>query len=147
MLDIPLPAFHMCALNAPLWTEWAYVASVGISGACPPRGRDCHFSLICVMTRLGGFHLYHRVHDETQDCIGPTAHIITSHEDLDPGLGDLFLYHADVQYHHVGVCSHGEGDSEEFPSRVSFCAYSSAIKRQGVNADSSMRFIHRAPVV
>jgi len=31
MLDIPLPAFHMCAMDAPPWTEWAYVAGVGLS--------------------------------------------------------------------------------------------------------------------
>jgi len=36
MLDIPLPAFHICVLNAPLWTEWAYVAGVGICGESSP---------------------------------------------------------------------------------------------------------------
>jgi len=30
MVDIPLPVFHMCSLDAPLWTEWAYVAGVAI---------------------------------------------------------------------------------------------------------------------
>jgi len=26
----------MCGLDAPLWTEWAYVGSVAICGTCPP---------------------------------------------------------------------------------------------------------------
>ncbi|KAF9785547.1 hypothetical protein BJ322DRAFT_1063781 [Thelephora terrestris] len=30
LLDIPLPAFHVCAMDAPLWTEWAYVTGVAI---------------------------------------------------------------------------------------------------------------------
>jgi len=30
MLDIPLPIFHMCAMDSPLWSEWAYVGGVGI---------------------------------------------------------------------------------------------------------------------
>ena len=32
MLDIPLPAFHICAMNAPLWIEGAYVGGVAICG-------------------------------------------------------------------------------------------------------------------
>jgi hypothetical protein len=34
LLDIPLPAFHVCAMDAPLWTEWAYVTGVAICGVC-----------------------------------------------------------------------------------------------------------------
>ena len=37
ILEIPLPAFHVCSMDAPLWAEWAYVAGVGICGASPRR--------------------------------------------------------------------------------------------------------------
>lgn len=46
MLDIPLPAFHMCAMDAPLWTEWAYVAGVGICGEYQPHRRNPRISLV-----------------------------------------------------------------------------------------------------
>lgn len=45
MLDIPLPIFHMCAMDAPLWTEWVYVGGVGIYGASLPLRRDTYVSL------------------------------------------------------------------------------------------------------
>ena len=127
MLNVPLPAFHMCGLDAPLWAEWAYVGSVAICGACPSICRNRYISLTCLLIRPGGFHLHPCIHNKNQVCPGSTTRVVTPHEDLIPGLVDLLLRHADFQPHRVGVCGHGEGESEEFPSRVSFCIHLSTI--------------------
>ena len=37
LLDIPLPAFHVCAMDAPLWAEGAYVSAVAVCGVCSSR--------------------------------------------------------------------------------------------------------------
>ena len=107
IFDVPLPAFHMCGLDAPLWTEWAYVGSVAICGTCPALGWNRDMPLTCPMTRPGGFHLRPCVHNKNQVCPGSTAHDVASHEDLNPGLVDIFLYRADFQPHRVGICGHG----------------------------------------
>jgi hypothetical protein len=143
IVDIPLPAFHMCALDAPLWTEWAYVAGVCVCGACPPLGRSRHISFTCPIIRPGDFRLHPRVRNKTQNCPGESTHVIAPYEDSDPGLYGLFLCDADVQRRHVGVCDRGEGEPEELPSRVGFCIRLPTI----VDADSLMRFIRRAPTV
>jgi len=129
MLDVPLPAFHMCGLDAPLWTEWAYVGSVAVCGTCPPITENHGISLMCSTARPGGFHLHPCVRNKTQVCPWSTPHVVTPHEDLTPGLVNLFLYHVDFQPHRAGVCGHGEGESEEFPSRVSFCVHLSTIEQ------------------
>lgn len=36
LLDIPLPAFHICAMDAELWAEGAYVGGVAICGVYSP---------------------------------------------------------------------------------------------------------------
>lgn len=41
-LDIPLPAFHVCAMDAPLWAEWAYVSCVAICGVYTPLLKGSH---------------------------------------------------------------------------------------------------------
>ena len=48
------------------------------------------------MIRLGEFRLYHRVHKRTQDHPWARTQTITSCEDLDPRLDDLFLYNDDI---------------------------------------------------
>ena len=147
MLDIPLAVFHMCGLDAPLWAEWAYVASVAICGARQALGWNRSTSLTSLMIRLGGLRLHPCVDNKNQVYPGPTAHVITSHEDLNPGLVDLFLYHADFQPHRVGVCGDGEGEPEELPSCVSFRVRLSTIERWRIDVNSLWLFIHRAPVV
>ena len=51
LLDIPLPAFHICAMDAPLWTEWAYVSGVAICGAYSPLSTGSQ-RLICAPEQL-----------------------------------------------------------------------------------------------
>jgi len=76
-------------------------------------------SHLYLMIRPGNFYLHNRVRITTQEDPGTTTHVITPHENLDPGLNDLLLYNADVQRRHVNVRCHGEGEFEEFPSCVS----------------------------
>lgn len=87
----------MCSLDAPLWTEWVYVAGVAICGACPLlcTGSTLHFAYVPDI-RLGDFRLHHRVYKKTQDFPWPRTHVIAPDEDLDPRLDYLFLHHADV---------------------------------------------------
>lgn len=96
MIDIPLPAFHMCSMTVPLWAEWAYVAGVGICGTHPLLRKNRHATLTHLIVRPGYFRLYRRVHKEIQGCNRARTHVIAPREDLDPGLDDLFLYHVDV---------------------------------------------------
>ena len=119
MVDTPLPVFHMCAMDATLWTEWAYVAGVAVCGASLLLRWDLHISLAYLMIRPGDFRLHCCVHKKTQDLLWAKTRIIASYEDLDPRLDDLFLYNADFQHCHVNLCSYGKGEHEEFPSRVS----------------------------
>jgi len=121
MLDIPLPAFHICVLNAPLWTEWVYVAGVGICGV-PLPFHDGVFTppLTHLTIRLGDVRLHYHVHTRTQGHVRTRTQAIASREDLDPRLDGLFLYNADIQHRHVDVRGYGEGESEELPSGVSF---------------------------
>ena len=98
-----------------------------LRSVAPPLGRD-RLSLTPLMIRSGGFHLHRRVDNKNQNYPGPTTHVITPHEDLDPGLVNLLFRYADIQPHRVGLCGHGEGESEEFPSRVSFRVHHVAVE-------------------
>lgn len=95
------------------WYLWCVHASM----TEPPH-------LTRLMARLGDFCLHHRVHKEAKGWPWAKTHAIAPHEYLGSGLDDLFLYHANVQRRHVGVWGHGESESEEPPSRVSFCVHS-----------------------
>ena len=77
--------------------------------------------------RFCGFCLHRHVHKETQDRSWGRTYAIAPHEDPGSRLDGLFLYHVNVQRRHVDVWGHGQGKSEELPSRVS-CACFSTIK-------------------
>ena len=120
MLDIPLPVFHLCAMNAPLWAEWVYVAGVGICGVSPFLRWSFHIQLTYLMIRLCNLRLHYCVHKRAQGRPWARTQTIASYEDLDPRLDGLFLYNGDIQRCHADVCGYGEGESEELPSGVSF---------------------------
>ena len=96
-------------MDAPLWTEWAYVTGVGICGACPRLYNGIVTSNVPWCFRPSDFRLHRRDHKKTQ--VFPWARTLTiaSDEDLDPRLDDLFLHHVNVQRRHVDLCGYGEG--------------------------------------
>lgn len=81
------------------------------------------------MIRSGDFRLHRQVHKEIQ--VFPRARtLIVAHcEDPDPRFDDLFLYNDDFQYCHVDLRGYGEGEPEELPPSVSFCAHPVATER------------------
>lgn len=83
-------------MDAPLWTEWAYVAGVAISGMSPPLLWSFHAPLTQLTIRLGDFCLHCCLHKRTQGHPRAGTQTIASHEDLGPRLDDLFLYNADI---------------------------------------------------
>lgn len=116
-------------MDAQLWTEWIYVASVGICGAYPPSLMGSpHLNVTCLITRHGSFHLYFRGRNKTQGHRRSTTHVIAPHEDVGQGFDHLLPYCVDVKCRHVGVCDRSEGDSEKLPSCVSFCLHLSTME-------------------
>jgi len=108
----------------------------------PTPRSESRYLTSCHMIRRGSFHLHPCVHNQNQVCPGSTTHAVTPLEDLGPGLVNLFLCHADFQPYRVGVCGHGEGEPEEFPSRVSFRVHLSTVSSRGL----TLSFPHASPI-
>ena len=64
-----------------------------------------------------------QVHKEIQVFPWARTLVVTHYEDPGPRLDDLFLYNDDLQYRHADLRGYGEGEHEELPPSVSFCAH------------------------